>query len=254
MLSRYRSSARRKCFWPGKLPPSPIQTVCAFEPSTLPISMHSMLWATACRRTARPDGRGCRTCTRASDPADPGRCSSSSRRSGARARPRTPRSAAGFSGLSHGMCSETAGVARTSWKIRAQSSSFSWMSRGSPGPGKRAKRVPPVPTPQEGTATVKRWPRARRALRFRCACAAEPARDVRSPPRAWTGASGSAQAMIARHRFRNALPWYPSVTTTRVCTTRNYLRNPSCSPPSTGMMCPVVFARRPLRAAEIASA
>ena len=29
------------------------------------------------------------------------------------------------------------------------------MLRGSPGPGKRAKRVPPVPTPQEGTATPK---------------------------------------------------------------------------------------------------
>ena len=27
--------------------------------------------------------------------------------------------------------------------------------RGSPSPGKRAKRVPPVPTPQEGTATKK---------------------------------------------------------------------------------------------------
>ena len=29
------------------------------------------------------------------------------------------------------------------------------MLRGSPGPGKRAKRVPPVPTPQVGTATAK---------------------------------------------------------------------------------------------------
>ena len=29
------------------------------------------------------------------------------------------------------------------------------MPRGSPGPGKRAKRVPPVPTPQVGTATAK---------------------------------------------------------------------------------------------------
>ena len=27
------------------------------------------------------------------------------------------------------------------------------MLRGSPGPGKRAKRVPPVPTPQVGMAT-----------------------------------------------------------------------------------------------------
>ena len=53
------------------------------------------------------------------------------------------------------MCSETRGVARQSWWIAAQSSSFSHTSRGSPGPGKRAKRVPPVPTPQEGTATSK---------------------------------------------------------------------------------------------------
>ena len=38
----------------------------------------------------------------------------------------------------------------------AQSSSLSKMPRGSPGPGKRAKRVPPVPTPQVGTATRER--------------------------------------------------------------------------------------------------
>ena len=53
------------------------------------------------------------------------------------------------------MCSETVGVAPVSWWMTAQSSSLSKMSRGSPGPGKRAKRVPPVPTPQEGTATSK---------------------------------------------------------------------------------------------------
>ncbi len=51
------------------------------------------------------------------------------------------------------MCSETAGVARQSCWIAPQSSSFSNTSRGSPGPGKRAKRVPPVPTPQDGIAT-----------------------------------------------------------------------------------------------------
>ena len=57
------------------------------------------------------------------------------------------------SALSHGMCSETVGVARVSCWMTAQSSILSKMSRGSPGPGKRAKRVPPVPTPQDGTAT-----------------------------------------------------------------------------------------------------
>ena len=41
-----------------------------------------------------------------------------------------------------------------------QSSSFSNTLRGSPGPGKRAKRVPPVATPQEGTATVNAAARA----------------------------------------------------------------------------------------------
>ena len=56
---------------------------------------------------------------------------------------------------SQGMWSDTAGVARLSCWITAQSSSFWRMPRGSPGPGNRAKRVPPVPTPQEGTATVK---------------------------------------------------------------------------------------------------
>ncbi len=63
------------------------------------------------------------------------------------------RSAAGSFGSSHGMCSEIPGVTRTSLWIASQSSSFSKTSRGSPGPAKRAKRVPPVPTPHEGTAT-----------------------------------------------------------------------------------------------------
>src|SRR6267378_1794194 len=45
------------------------------------------------------------------------------------------------------------GVARTKWWMVAQSSSLSNRWRGSPGPGKRAKRVPPVPTPQVGIAT-----------------------------------------------------------------------------------------------------
>ena len=35
----------------------------------------------------------------------------------------------------------------------AQSASFSNTDRGSPAPGKRANRVPPVPTPQLGKAT-----------------------------------------------------------------------------------------------------
>ena len=63
-------------------------------------------------------------------------------------------SAAG-SARSQGMCSETVGVAPVSSWMTAQSPSLSKMSRGSPGPGKRAKRVPPVPTPQDGTATAK---------------------------------------------------------------------------------------------------
>ena len=59
------------------------------------------------------------------------------------------------SALSQGMCSDTLGVAAVSSWITAQSSSLSKMSRGSPVPGKRAKRVPPVPTPHDGTATPK---------------------------------------------------------------------------------------------------
>ena len=39
--------------------------------------------------------------------------------------------------------------------MTAQSSSFSWMLVGSPGMGNLAKRVPPTPTPQLGTATAK---------------------------------------------------------------------------------------------------
>ena len=51
------------------------------------------------------------------------------------------------------MWSEIPGVTRTIWWMTSQSSSFSKTLRGSPGPAKRAKRVPPVPTPHEGTAT-----------------------------------------------------------------------------------------------------
>jgi hypothetical protein len=51
------------------------------------------------------------------------------------------------------MCSEIPGVTCTRRRIVSQSSSFSNTLRGSPGPAKRAKRVPPVPTPHEGTAT-----------------------------------------------------------------------------------------------------
>jgi hypothetical protein len=52
------------------------------------------------------------------------------------------------------MCNDTSGVMHTRRRITAQSSSFSKMFRGSPGPGKRAKRVPPVATPHDGTATA----------------------------------------------------------------------------------------------------
>ena len=81
------------------------------------------------------------------------RCWSSWRRSRGRARRHGPCRRRGSSTLSHGICSDTLGVARVSCWITAQSSSLSKMLRGSPGPGKRAKRVPPVPTPQDGTAT-----------------------------------------------------------------------------------------------------
>ena len=54
-----------------------------------------------------------------------------------------------------GCAARRVGVARVSCWMTAQSSSLSKMLRGSPGPGKRAKRVPPVPTPQEGIATPK---------------------------------------------------------------------------------------------------
>ena len=47
------------------------------------------------------------------------------------------------------------GVDLTSLKTAPQSSIFSKTFRGSPVPGKRANRVPPVPTPQEGTETRK---------------------------------------------------------------------------------------------------
>ncbi len=70
------------------------------------------------------------------------------------------RSAAWSDTQSQGKCGETRGVQRTRRWITAQSSSFSNTLRGSAGPGKRAKRVPPVPTPQLGTATAKAAARA----------------------------------------------------------------------------------------------
>ncbi len=96
---------------------------------------------------------GCRTCTSASGPADPERCSSSSSRRTARATTANDRSSAAFAGLSQGICSEMPGVTRVALNTTSQSSSFSKMFRGSPPPGNRAKRVPPVPTPHDGTAT-----------------------------------------------------------------------------------------------------
>jgi hypothetical protein len=50
---------------------------------------------------------------------------------------------------------ETVGVARESCWMTAQSSSLSKMLRGSPMPGYRANRVPPLPTPHDGMATAK---------------------------------------------------------------------------------------------------
>ena len=56
---------------------------------------------------------------------------------------------------SQGKCSETVGVAPLRRWTTAQSSILSKISRGSPGIGKRANRVPPVPTAQLGVATAK---------------------------------------------------------------------------------------------------
>jgi hypothetical protein len=73
------------------------------------------------------------------------------------------------------MCSETFGVARVNCWMTAQSSILSKMSRGSPLPGKRAKRVPPVPTPQDGMATLNA------ATLSRMASIEIPRRSSRSP-------------------------------------------------------------------------
>ena len=125
-----------KWLWPGKFEPSAIQIVSAFEPSARPRWMHSRLCSIACRRTAGSVWLSdCRTCRRASGRANPETCWSSSRRSRGRA-PRPSRtSSAGSSCRSHGMCSETRGVAPVSCWMTAQSSSLSKMLRGSPVAG-----------------------------------------------------------------------------------------------------------------------
>ena len=57
--------------------------------------------------------------------------------------------------LVHGKWGETRGVTVESWLTTAQSASFSWIFVGSPAIGNFAKRVPPRPDPQLGTATEK---------------------------------------------------------------------------------------------------
>ena len=56
------------------------------------------------------------------------------------------------------------GVTRTSLNTASQSSSFSRMLRGSPANPNRPNRVPPAPTPHEGTATRNCAARATRAF------------------------------------------------------------------------------------------
>ena len=116
------------------------------------------------------------------------------------------------SALSHGMCSDTVGVARVSWLMTAQSSSLSKMSRGSPGPGKRAKRVPPVPTPQDGTATWNAATLSRMAsmaMPRRAELLAEMRRSrrrARPRARALSAATMSAEIMVAWSGHVVALP------------------------------------------------
>ena len=57
-------------------------------------------------------------------------------------------------GLVPGDVQRDAGVERVSLNTTSQSSSFSKMLRGSPAIGNRANRVPPDPSPHDGTATV----------------------------------------------------------------------------------------------------
>ena len=136
-----RGSARRRggsATWPGKLPPSPIQTVQ--RPASRASGRSRCTRGCARPPAAAPPGRcasGCRTCRRASGPAGPGRCSSSSRR---RPRPSAPRVRLQLRRVRRpcprGCAARPAASRRTSCWIAAQSSSFSKMLRGSPGPGK----------------------------------------------------------------------------------------------------------------------
>ena len=110
-------------------------------------------------------------------PADPGTCSSSwSRRTG-RAIRRRRAARRGVRGVSHGMCSETPGVTRTSRWTTAQSSSFSKTCAARPGPGSAriACRRCPRPTTARRRGRPARAPvsaldvdAAPRELRPRC--------------------------------------------------------------------------------------
>ena len=117
------------------------------------------------RARPRPDATGCRTCTSAPGPS---LVLEGVRVHGAEGEPARGgvllQHAARRRACPRGCAARPRASTRTSDCTVAQSSSFSNTSRGSPGPGKRAKRVPPVPRPQEGSATRSDCARASSAL------------------------------------------------------------------------------------------
>ena len=115
------------------------------------------------------------------------------------------------------------------------------MWRGSPGPGKRAKRVPPVPTPQVGIATPNAMIFSNERLGVDAA-AAERARQARR--------KSSSRARRTRRRFasrRKSSPMAKSAHAPSSPGGRTLYRVKDCAlPASTLRMLPVDFAERSL--------
>ena len=149
----YRLRELEKLIWPGKLPPSPTQTVSPFDSRVMPALMASKLTLIAKSRIDwfafvklpylklnSPSILSWKVFEFTTS------------------KPILYAFANSFSSLksltlSHGKWGETFSVIPTRSFITAQSSIFSKILFGSPIPGNLAKRVPPVPTPQVGTAT-----------------------------------------------------------------------------------------------------
>ena len=155
-------------------------------------------------------------------------------------RRRTGAGPAASSGSSHGTCRLTVRFAPVRALSAATSSSFSSIVRGSPPPGKRPKRVPPVPSAHDGAATLKRAHLVDHALGVDALELEQGSPPPRAPVRAGRCLSASSVAIVSAFSCTSHL--------------QAQRGNAAGMPPSTGMNVPVVTLRSPPTSAATASA